>query len=589
MGNVLPLFDPSSETVMFEGQMWDVNDNRVFNARFEKYLNSPPADSADDREYQATMAAIREALSPHNKARGGKVDLNTAVALLEKAATYPQDGRMSESIANAVYRIWLARKQGRELELANENLRKQRAVTVRNAEITSRPRALEAARQSSGSGNQAPAAGGDKAEDMVGRLSAAGEYATRYAEIQAKIVANEGSKAVSDLESKLEFQALMVQLFAQRRFEHVVAAARIYTEFYNDGGGRIEFKEGSDAEKMFKGVAGFDPTVTTLDTLANEAIQDTKQAVEAFDFLIAKDERASASKRLMEAYLVGEFLPPIQTVSMEKKQSILKFVEGYNQMLSALEVKDYALAEEKVTQLRTLAGDFDHSKPMAAINTARLTSNMHVQTAVNEALRGNEQAYRENIAAATQIWPTNPELRTAFDTVSRLGNRQIQTLNDLDRLIATRSFRQIHNDQGRYIAAVAEDPKRQEELKQIITNITTIDISIQQARKLAEVGNPHGAWETVEEVFTQFPDDPPLSKARSDYATEVAPFVSALKRAEDLEARGQLGASLAWFLKARQLYPASSFARGGITRLVDELLPDQAGALPLPVSAGGPP
>jgi len=48
----------------------------------------------------------------------------------------------------------------------------------------------------------------------------------------------------------------------------------------------------------------------------------------------------------------------------------------------------------------------------------------------------------------------------------------------------------------------------------------------------------------------QFSDDPPLSKARSDYATEVAPFVSALKRAEDLEERGQTGAGLAWYLKS---------------------------------------
>jgi len=579
MGNVLPLFDPSSETVMFEGQMWDINDNRIFNARFEKYLNAPPANGADDVAYRAAMDGIRQALSPHNKAKGGRVDLNGAVSLLERASMYPQDGRMSESIANAVYRIWLARKQGNELAKANERLRKNRSDTVRNAELATKPSALKPATSAQASAANQAAQQGSKAEDMVGRLSAAGEYATRYAEIQAKITANEGVMAVSELESKLEFQGLMVQFFAQRRFEHVIAAARIYTEFYNDGGGRIQFKEGSDAGNVFKDVAGFDPTVTSLDSLANEAIQDTAQAIEAFNFLIEKDERASASKRLMEAFMVGEFLPPVQTVSLEKKQSILKFVEGYNQLLSSLEVKDYALAEEKVTELRGLAGDFDHSKPMAAINTARLTSNMHVQTAVNEGLRGNEQAYKENIAAATQIWPTNPELKTAFDSMSKQGNRQIQTTIDLDRLIATRSFRQIYTDQGRYIAAVVDDEKRKEDLEEIIANIMTIDISIQQARKLAEVGNAFGAWETVEEVFKEFSDDPPLSKARSDYATEVAPFVSALKRAEDLEERGQTGAGLAWYLKSRQMYPASTFAARGIKRLVDEVLPDQGPAL----------
>ncbi len=575
MGNVLPLFDPSSETLMFEGQMWDINDNRVFNARFEKYLNSPPAMSEEDIQYRATLEGIREALSPHNKQRGGRTDMQLAVALLEQASKFDQDGRMCESLANAIYRVWLARKSVENLEKANDRLRQDRKVAVRNSEIIAEGSGL---RTPSSSGDEADAAKA-QAGDTVGKLTRLGEEATRYAEIQAKITANEGKIAISDLQSKLEFQSLIVQFFMQRRFEHVIMAARLYTEFYSDGAGKIEFKEGSDAEKMFKETAGFDPTVTTLDTLASEAIQDTRQAVEAFDYLIEKDERASASKRLMEAFIVGEHLPTIQTVSLEKKQSILTFVRAYNQLLSSLEVKDYALAEEKTTELRDLAGDFDHSKPMAAINIAKTTSSMHIQTAVNAALKGEKEAFQENIGAATQIWPTNPDLKRAFDQTSEMGNVQIQTVNDLDRLIATRSFRQIYNDQARYIGAVGmtNDTERQEALKQIIGNITKIDVAIQQAEKLDQVGNPYGAWETVEEVFKEFPDDPPLSKARSDHATKVAPFVSALKKAEDLEQRGQHGSSLAWFLKSRQMYPASYFSARGIDRLVGEILPDSSG------------
>ncbi len=576
MGNILPLFDPSSETMMFEGQMWDINDNRVFNARFEKYLNSPPAMSEDDVEYRKIVQGVRDALSPHNKQRGGRIDMQKAVGLLEQAAKFDQDGRMCESLANAIYRVWLARRSVGNLELANERLRQERKKAVRNAEMISEGSALQKSGDSEDEETEA-------AEDVVGRLSLLGEEATRYAEIQAKITANEGKIAISDIQSKLEFQSLIVQFFMQRRFEHVIMAARLYTEFYSDGAGKIEFKEGSDAEKLFKESAGFDPTVTTLDTLANEAIRDTKQAVEAFDFLIEKDERASASKRLMEAFVVGEHLPTIQTVALEKKQSILKFVKAYNQLLSSVEVKDYALAEEKTDELRTLANDFDHSKPMAAINIAKTTSSMHIQTAVNAALTGDKKTFQENIAAATQIWPTNPELKKAFDQTSEMGNVQIQAINELDRLIATRSYRQIYNDQARYIGAVGltNDAERQDALKQIIGNITKIDIAIQQAEKLNQVGNAHGAWETVEAVFEEFPDDPPLSKVRSDCATRVAQFVSALKKAEELEQRNQNGSSLAWFLKSRQMYPASQFAAEGINRLVGEILPDSTGGLGL--------
>lgn len=573
MGNLLPMFDPSTETVLFEGQMWDINDNRLLNARFEKYLNSPPADSAEDREYRAIMENIRKLLSPHNKSRGGFTDLQGAVALLEKAAEYRQDARISESLANAIYRIWLARKEVQNLERANERLRDLRKSTARNYEIKSEPTISESNKSSQSQGSSSSSSKGNQ-RSTAATISQAGEYVTRYTEIQAKITANEGKMAISDVESKLSFQALLVQLFAQRRFEHVVAGARLYTEFYKDGAAKIDFKEGSDAEKMFKDVAGFDPTVNTLDTLANEAIRDTEQAVEAFEFLITKDERASASKRLMEAFLVGEFLPPLQSVSLEKKQSILEFVRAYNQLLSSLEVKDYTLAEQKTSELRTLGSDFDASKPLAAINTAKLTSSMHLQTAQNEALRGNEQAYQQHIASAAQIWPTNPDLQRTFNLMASQGNVQIQTVNDLDRLIATKSFRQIFTDRGRYIASVVNDPERQKALEEIIGNITKIDIAIQQAQKLDQVGNPYGAWETVEEVFADFPDDPPLTKARSDYATRVASFVGSLKNAEDLEKRNQHGSSLAWYLKCRQIYPSSTFAARGIRRLVDTIIPE---------------
>ena len=75
---------------------------------------------------------------------------------------------------------------------------------------------------------------------------------------------------------------------------------------------------------------------------------------------------------------------------------------------------------------------------------------------------------------------------------------------------------------------------------------------------------------------------------RSDLATDVAEFVSALKNAERLEERRQNGSSLAWYLKARKMYPHSVFAKRGIGRLVDEILPnDGAGGSSEEDSDGG--
>ena len=101
---------------------------------------------------------------------------------------------------------------------------------------------------------------------------------------------------------------------------------------------------------------------------------------------------------------------------------------------------------------------------------------------------------------------------------------------------------------------------------------------MKQADTLKKAGNNHAAWEIVEKTFKQFPDDVALSAKRSDLSTDVAPFVKALKTAENLEKRKQYGSSLAWFLSARQIYPQSEYASDGIQRLSDEILPEELGS-----------
>lgn len=571
MGNVIPMFNPGSGEVLYEGQLWNVNNNPAFNARFQKYLNTPPATSTEDKQYRAALAAIRDALSPHKKP-----DIRMAVRFLENAATFEQDDRMCEALANCVYRVSLARNQMRNLDLQNAELRKDRKVQVRNAQIAGEGSNLKGPK---GKGQNDPD-DTPTAEETVGTLSELGEYATRYAEIQAMIVKNEASKALAEVENKLEFQALIIQLLAQRRFEHVIIGTRLYTEFYRDGSGRLEFEEGSDVNAIFGQTAGFDPTITGAEAFALEMIQDTEEAVEAFDLLIAQDERSDASQRLMEAFMIGEHMPSVQTVSLDKKQSIKEFVREYNQLLASLSSKNYTQAEENLERLNALGTDFDSSRPAQAIQTVKFVSRQHIDTAMNAALEGDRDKASEHIAAATELWPTNPYLEEAFDMMSRNGNKQFQTLIQLDSLIQTRSYRQIFEDSPRYLAATADDPERLQNVMQIVQNIQKIEGAIETADRMAQSGNNYGAWETLEEFYIQFPDDVRLSKARNDTMTRVATFVNALNQAKQREEAGQTGSSLAWYLKSRKMYPLSTFAKEGIDRLVEEILPQNAPPAP---------
>ena len=101
----------------------------------------------------------------------------------------------------------------------------------------------------------------------------------------------------------------------------------------------------------------------------------------------------------------------------------------------------------------------------------------------------------------------------------------------------------------------------------------TIEGAIRRADELAKQSNYAGAWESVEKIAGSFPDDSKLNQVRANLTTQAADFVRTLRSAQEMEKREQIGSSLAWFLKARKLYPQSEFAGEGIDRLAKRIVP----------------
>ena len=87
--------------------------------------------------------------------------------------------------------------------------------------------------------------------------------------------------------------------------------------------------------------------------------------------------------------------------------------------------------------------------------------------------------------------------------------------------------------------------------------------------------NYAGAGESVERAAVTMPDDSKLNQMRAELTTEAPDFVRAVRDAQAHEKSGEIGSSLAWFLKAEKIYPASDFAREGIDRLKKQILPEE--------------
>jgi uncharacterized protein (DUF488 family) len=564
LGGDLPFFDPGSETVTWDGRMWNVNNNRIFQARFERYLNEPEETSQVDQEYNQIIRRLLDLLAP---GQVGPTSLDEAFRLLPQAAAFERDALICDALANQVQASWQALRARDRLAAANRSLAEER----RRIEWNSRMAAQESP-LTGGPPRSEAAAREWRRDRQLYRDMKMQPYITRLAEVNALLKANELKQEVSELQAKLEFQALLVHLFVQRRFQHVLIGTRFYRNIFADGDGQLQV--GEDARNLFSRTSGMPPTVGTMDALASEIIRDVGEGVKAFQFLLENNELESATKRLAETFIVGEYLPEIRTLPREQKRQALAFVRASNQLISAIEVRDYSLAEKLVNELAETARDFDPSKPMAAIETARTVSAMHLAKAKNAAVSGDQETVEAELRAATEIWPRNPALAEVAGLIFDRADVQQRALVDFDQLLSQRNYRQIFDDRARFIAATAVYPERAQELEKILEQMTLVEGAILRAQEIERRGDPIGAWESVERAHQEFPDDSKLNQLRADLTTKAAAFVSQLRTAESHEQRGQLGSSLAWYLQAQQSYPPSDFAREGIARIIPKIFPD---------------
>jgi len=565
LGKEIPFLNPGSDTITWDGKMWNINNNRVFEARFLRYLNEPEEDSEADVEYNAILKQILDLLAP---ARVGPNSLDQAFQLLPQASAYERDALICDSIAAQVHSAWQALRSRDRLAAANRSLETERKRLEWNSQMaasTSRltdstpPRDRNAAREW-------------RRDQQLQRDTKMQPLVTRLGEVNALLQANKLKQEVSQLQAKLEFQALLVHLFIQRRFQHVLIGTRFYRAVFQDGEGQLQV--GEDAKSLFARTSGMPPTVSTMDAMASEIIRDVGEGIKAFLFLLEQDELENATKRLAETYIVGEYLPEIRTLPREKKRRAQAFVQRSNQLISAIEVRDYTLAEKLVGELEETAKDFDSSKPLAAIETAKTVAAMHLAKARNAAVSGDRDTLEEELKAATELWPRNPALAEVAGLIFSQSDVQQRALVDFDQLLSQKNYRQIYDDRARFIAASALDEERAQELQQVLERITMVEGAIMRAQEIERRGDPIGAWESAERAYLDFPDDTKLNMIRADLTTKAAEFVRSLRTAESHEERGQLGSSLAWYLQAQQTYPPSDFAREGIDRIVPQIFPE---------------
>lgn len=570
-GEEIPMLDPAAETITVGGVTIPLGDNRVLKARFERYLNQPPEDSEAAKIYRETVADILAAVSPY---REEGPSLKDGWKLLPHASAYPGDAKICGSLAEAVYVALLAKRDVNGLENLNLELEREKKRAIADGDWKTRHdrsrKVSEKTQVGKGSTTKEVAAVGHAENSLEYK-----EYLRRIAEIEVLKKANIVKTEAQVMQTKIQYQVNMIQWFTQRRFEHVLMAARFYNQIWKDGDSTLHIDKNSDVSKLFTQSVGVNPTVASLDSLSNEAIHEVDKAVEAFNYLIEQNELHTASQRLMEAFAIGEYLAPVATLPLERKRKVQQYVRDLNNLYGMMQARDYTKAKEMVANLKTQARDFPSAKADSAIAGYTLASDLSIEKAKALLVGGKSDEAAKEIVAAAEIWPTNPKLEE-FKALIGGSSAVVMARKDFDRLIAEKNYREIFKRQYEFAPVIKDDAERLDAFTQIIENIKRIEIALNKAAEFSNLGNSYSAWEQLAELREEFPDDPNLGRELEKLAPKVSDLTMALDRAQQLEERSpqQTGSAFAWYLKARGIYPRSKFAEEGIQRMLDEVLPE---------------
>jgi hypothetical protein len=572
LGQEIPLLDPSAETITVGGVAIPLGDNRLLKARFEKYLSQPPESDEAATKYRETIAEILATISPF---RTGGPDLYAAFKQLPGASAYPGDANLCGSLAESIYMAMLAKQDVNGLKKLNLSIEDEKKAIIaegdwkarheRDVEMGDTKDPKDKGRGSS-QGAQNPGSGTNslRYKDTLRRI----------AEIEALKKANIVRTEAGTLRTKAQYQVSMIQWFVQRRYEHVLMAARFYNQIWKDGDATLRVDKDSDVSKLFSESVGVSPTVGSLDSLSNEAIRETSKYIEAFDLMLSRNELHNASQRLMEAYALGEYLSPVATLSLEKKRRVAEYVRDLHELYGTLQARDYTKTMELAARLKSAAKDFPSSKVDSAIAGYTLASDLAIEEAKAHLLAKESDKAAEKIKAAAEIWPTNPKLKE-FRTLVSASSGLVTARNDFDRLLSEGNFREIARRQYEIAPVIQGDATREDAFKQIMTNLKKIEIALEKASEFSKSGQNYAAWEQLAALREQFPDDPKLGRELELLAPKVADFTLALDKATQFEKRNpkQIGSALSWYLKARSIYPQSDLADAGAKRLANEILP----------------
>ena len=373
--------------------------------------------------------------------------------------------------------------------------------------------------------------------------------------------------------AKAQFQVYLFTLIVQRRYQHVIVAAKLYQSIIADGDLGMSQKNNPVAK-----VGKIDPdlpmTTTAAADLASKAQEDVRRGVEAYKNLTKEGQFDAADKTLQTAYMLGEMMPEIRSLPLASRKKILAVRQNRKLMTSALTVRDYAQAETKLKTLEQVAPDFDSSVVRMAIRKAKMESDAFLLKAKNAMFNGDQAGAESALREGTRIWPTNPRLDEK-DKMAAEFDEQMKLKKELDDLLVRSDFRAVSERGEKFAAAVHDDSARQAKLREAIQHLSEMERALAKFEELEKTGSPYAAWEALDEVATKYPKDEKVALAYQEATVKAIDYIGGVRIARDNEKRGEQVAALSGYLWALSKNPGSEKIKLSVKNLSSSLLKDE--------------
>ena len=264
--------------------------------RFRIYLGSAPPAREEENEYRIAMHRIAEAMRPGNRTRE---NVANALALLPLASSIKHDRGASIGILRAVHRVYLSRANQAEIDLLTDRLGKK------TGEFLWR---------------------GDRlADDSPGNSARYKILVAACRTYDDELKRLEETQSVSEIAAQSEFDTFLAELFLQNRFDLVLIGCAFHNHLFGAREGGLKIDNDNANRRILSDRLGGNLTPSGLEAAARAAITTVERELTSFDHRFASGEFAAAYRHLRQAFALGEHLPVVRAMPVEKKQRLIGF------------------------------------------------------------------------------------------------------------------------------------------------------------------------------------------------------------------------------------------------------------------------